>query len=274
MQAHIFTIAKLLNNRLSLIPYAIATLTTITISLPTQAESLNDLNQLLATKQCSQCDLSSAGLVMSNLSGAQLQQANLVNANLSQANLTGADLSGANLTGASLNGANLTGANLTGANLTGTDLRNSYLSNANLGDVDLNTAYLQGARGISETAATPEQFHRWGVKEAEKGNYEAAIAHYQTAIKLDPEFAPAYLGLSMIQYRFDNRNAAQQNVGIAAKLFKKQKHKLGYQTAMNFQERMELIRQAEENSANRERGASNFGKFMGGVGSLLLKLLI
>ena len=270
MQARLFGLTKLSFIALS----AIATLGTAIVSLPIQAENPNDLNQLLGTKQCTQCDLSNSGLVMADLTGADLTQSNLVNANLSRANLTGANLRGANLTGASLHGANLTGANLTGANLTGTDLRNAYLDNANLSEVDLETAYLQGVMGIAEDAATPEQFHRWGVKEAAEGNYNAAIAHYQRAIKLDPEFAPAYLGLSMIQFRFDNRAGAKKNVLTAARLFKKQEHELGYESAKGFYQRMELIAQAEESAAGRERGASNMGKFMGGVGSLLLKLLL
>lgn len=244
------------------------------VSLPTQAENLSHLNQLLSTRECTQCDLSSSGLVMANLAGAQLQGANLVRANLSQANLVGADLSGANLTGASLNGANLTGANLSGAILAGTDLRESYLTNTNLRDVDLNAAYLDGVKGLAVTAGTPEQFHRWGVREADRGNYQAAIAHYQKAISLDPEFAPAYLGLGLIQYKFDNEAAARQNAEIAAKLFEAQEHELGSQTVQNFQQKMDFIRQAEESASERERGASNFGKFMGGVGSLLLKLLL
>ena len=252
----------------------ITLLTIIPISVPIRAENLSDLNQLLATKKCSQCDLSNSGLVMANLTGAELQQANLINANLSQANLMGADLSGADLTGASLHGANLTGANLTGANLTGTDLRNAYLGNTNLTDVDLNRAYLEGVRGISDNAASPEQFYRWGVQETKQGNYNAAIAHYQRAIKINSEFAPAYLGLGMIQFRFDNQTAAQRNAQIAAKLFEKQEHQVGYRTATNFQQHIEMMRQAEENVANRERGASNFGKFLGGVGSLLLQLLL
>ncbi|MGV2826451.1 pentapeptide repeat-containing protein [Myxosarcina sp. GI1(2024)] len=253
---------------------AIAALFTAALSLPTQAENLSHLNQLLSTKECPQCDLSSSGLVMANLAGAQLQGANLVRANLSQANLIGADLSGANLTGASLNGANLTGANLTGANLVGTDLRHAYLTQTNLTGVDLNTAYLDSAKGLAATAATPEQFHRWGVREAELGNYEAAIAHYQKAITLDPEFAPAYLGLGLIQYQFDNETAARENAKIAAKLFEAQEHELGYRTVQNFQRKMDFIRQAEQNASERERGATNFGKFVGGVGSLLLRLLL
>lgn len=252
----------------------IVTLTTITIALPTQAESLSDLNQLLGTKKCLSCDLTNSGLVQANLVGADLTQTDLTGANLSQANLTGANLTGANLTGASLHGANLTGAILTGAKLTGTDLRNAYVANTNLTEVDLNSAHLEGIKGLSETAANAEQFHRWGVKEAEQGNYNAAIAHYQKAIKIDPELAPSYLGLAIIQYNFDHRAAAKKNTAIAAKLFKKQKHKLGYKTATDFQQKMTLIQKAEENVAQREGGIGHVGKFMGSVGSLLLQFLL
>ena len=252
----------------------ILSLSTIAFATPIHGESLSDLTQLLNTKQCSQCDLSNSGLVQANLIGAKLTQANLVGANLSQANLTGADLRGANLTGASLYGANLTGANLTGVNLTGTDLRNAYLANANLEGADLDLARVEGIKGIAETAATAEQFHRWAVKEAENGNYNAAVAHYHKAIKIDPEFAPSYLGLGIIQYNFDRRVQAEKNTKIAAKLFKEQNHELGLKTAQNFQQKMTLIQEAEENQAKKEGGLGHVGKFMGSVGSVLLQLLL
>ncbi|MDJ0744626.1 MAG: pentapeptide repeat-containing protein [Xenococcaceae cyanobacterium MO_167.B27] len=252
----------------------IATLTTITLSFPSEAENLSHLNQLLNTKNCNNCDLSSAGLIHANLAGARLSGANLVNANLSQANLAGADLTGANLTGASLYGANLTGANLTGANLTGTDLRNTYLMNTQLEGVDLDTAYLDGVKGIATDAATPEQFHRWGVRESDRGNYQAAIAHYNRAIATDPEFAPAYLGLGIVYYRTDNQAQAKTHAKIAAKLFEEQENQLGKETSNEFVETMELMSQIEADIEKRERGASNFGKFLGGVGSLLLQLML
>jgi tetratricopeptide (TPR) repeat protein len=252
----------------------IATITAIGLAVPTQAENLTHLNQLLATKECSECELSSSGLVMIDLSGAELKDANLSNANLSQANLSGADLRGANLAGASLYGANLNGANLTGANLRGTDLRNSYLVNANLHDVDLSSVYLNGAKGIPEYVGTPEQFYRWGVSEAQRGNYKAAIAHYHQALKIEPEFAPAYLGLGLIQYHLDRPAEAQSNAKIASDLFTKQKNQLGYQTTQQFLQRMELARQWEEKKTEANQGGSNFGKFVGGVGSLMLQFLL
>ncbi|MEL6495048.1 MAG: pentapeptide repeat-containing protein [Cyanobacteria bacterium J06623_7] len=244
------------------------------ITTPVKAESFSDLNQLLATKKCSQCDLSDAGLVQSNLVGADLTEANLVGANLSQANLKGANLTGANLAGTSLHGANLTGANLAGANLAGTDLRNAYLNNANFQNVDLDTAHLEGVKGLATTAATAEQFHRWGVREAENGNYRGAIANYQKAIKLDPELAPAYLGLAIIQYNFDYRGAADKNTQMALDLFTEQEHELGMETASNFQQKMALIQEAEENATAQEGGHGKIGKIMGSVGSLLLQFLL
>jgi uncharacterized protein YjbI with pentapeptide repeats len=251
---------------------AIALITTIAI--PTQAESLSDLTQLLNTNQCTQCDLSNSGLVQANLVGANLTQANLIGANLSQANLTGADLRGANLTGASLHGANLTGANLTDVNLVNTDLRNAYLSNAKLTNVNLDVAFIEGIKGVAQTAATAEQFHRWGVKEAKNGNYKAAIAHYNQAIAINPKFAPAYLGLGIIQYDFDHQLEAKENTKIAAKLFKEQKNELGHTTAINFQQKITLIEQAEDNVAEKEGGLGHVGKFMGSIGSVLLQLLL
>jgi tetratricopeptide (TPR) repeat protein len=245
-----------------------------TIAVPAQAEKLSDLNQLLGTKKCSQCDLSNAGLVQADLTGSDLIKANLAGANLSQANLKGADLRGADLAGTSLYGANLTGANLTGANLTGTDLRNAYVDHANLAGVDLESAHVDGIKGLAATAASAEQFHRWGVREAESGNYQGAIANYQKAIKLDSELAPAYLGLAIIQYNFDYRTAAQKNTQTAIALFKKQKHELGLQTASNFQQQMNLIQETEDHVAKQEGGHGQIGKFMGSVGSLLLQFLL
>ncbi|ELS01669.1 putative low-complexity protein [Xenococcus sp. PCC 7305] len=252
----------------------LALLSAIAIANPIQAENLNHLNQLLGSKKCSQCDLSSAGLVLANLAGADLTGANLVNANLSQANLTGANLTGANLTGASLFGANLSGAILTDATLTGTDLRNAYLLNAQIEGVDLNSANLNGVKGISLEAGTAEQFHRWGVRENERGNYRAAIAHYHRAINLDPEFAPAYLGLGVIYYKHDEHSKAIANTELAVQLFEEQENQLGHQSSSQFLENMELALQIEADIEKRERGAANVGKFMGGVGSLLLQLLL
>ena len=267
----------LITSKISLLPFKIISIivlsTLVTSPFPTQAENLSHLNKLLGTKNCSDCELSSAGLVMANLSGANLADTNLAQANLSQANLAGADLRGANLAGASLYGANLTGANLTGANLTGTDLRNAYLTDANLTDVDLNTAYLEGAKGILDYAGTPEQFHRWGLQEAQRGNYQVAIDHYNRAISIDSKFADAYLALGLTQYHLDRRAKAKMNGEIAAKLFQEQGNQIGYQASQEFLQGIEIASQIEERQTKNGRGAGSFGKFVQGIGSLVFNFL-
>ncbi len=241
------------------------------------AENLSDLNKLLGTKKCQSCDLSRSGLIHANLIGAELSNANLANANLSQANLAGADLSGANLAGTSLYGANLTGANLSGANLAGTDLRNAYLTNVDLENVDLDQANLDGVKGLSSQAGTPEQFHRWAVSEADRGNYPAAIAHYNRAINLDEEFAPAYLGLGIVYYQNENRPKTKEHVQVALNLFEQQENELGKSTAQKFLSELELAEELEleeEERQKRGQGSAKLGKSLVGIGSLLLRLLI
>jgi uncharacterized protein YjbI with pentapeptide repeats len=188
-----------------------AILSIVASALPVRAENLEDVRRLLSTRECNQCELSGTGLVTSNLAGAKLNGANLSGANLSQSNLSGADLSGANLAGASLYGANLVGANLAGAILDGTDLRNAYLTGANLLGTKLDTAYVQGASGIPDYAGTPQQFYGWGLVESKKGNHLAAIDHYDRALDISPDFAPAYLARGIANYRMGRQNKAQQD---------------------------------------------------------------
>jgi uncharacterized protein YjbI with pentapeptide repeats len=238
-------------------------------SLPVQAENLEDLRQLLSTKQCDGCDLSGSGLVLSNLAGARLSRANLVNANFSQADLSGADLSGANLTGASLHGANLMGANLSGAILNGTDLREAYLTNANLSGTAMDRAYVEGAVGMPNNAATPELFFNWGLVEVKKGNYNAAIENFNKAMAIKPEYASAYLGRGYALLRLGKDSEASQNIQLAAELFKKQENTLGYETAENLLDRMAAIQEAK----NRNASDVYLGNLVQGIGGLLLKFL-
>ena len=243
------------------------------VDAPLRAENLSDLNQLLATKQCLQCDLSGSGLVMSNLSGANLSGANLNRANLSQANLSGANLRGANLSSASLYGANLSGADLSGANLTGTDLRDAYLTNANLLNVSLETAYVEGAVGIPNYAGTPAQFHTWGMNEAAQGNYQTAIDHFNRALNLNSDFAPAYLGRGLAHYRLGDEAQATEDVKIAAQLFEKQDNREGVEAAQNFLGAIAFYRNAA-NEADKPKGGLGLDRLFGAIGPLLLRFLL
>jgi tetratricopeptide (TPR) repeat protein len=248
-------------------------LASISLSDPVQAENLQHLSQLLSTKQCPQCDLSYSGLVMSNLAGANLAGANLAGANLSRANLTGANLTGANLAGASLNGANLTGANLTGAILTGTDLRNAYLMNSILAGVNLETAYIQGAVGIPHTVGTPEQFYTWGVLESRRGNYSAAIEHYEKALATNPQFGFAYLGRAIALYNMGDATGANRDTLIASQLFEQQENVEGYQAAQSFLQNMDLAKQLAEKRNEVQNGEGGIGNIINSIGSLVLQFL-
>ncbi len=252
---------------------AAALLTTISLTTPAKAEDLAQISQLLNTKQCVQCDLSGAGLVLARLSNAQLTQTNLTRANLSRADLSGADLRGANLTGTSLNGANLTGADLRGAILNGTDLRDAYLFDAKLEDTSLASAYIQGTIGIPLDAASAEQFNVWGVMEANRQNYAAALEHYNKALALDPELAAAYLGSAWTLYRLRDEEEAIKNATIASTLFEEQGNVKGKETSDQFLVSIEEARQAAE---NRNSGGSGggVGRFLGGVLSFLLQVLL
>lgn len=106
-----------------------------------------DLDKLLETGFCRECnlaraDLSRAKLLSVDVQGSNLGMANLSGADLREAKLGGVDLSGADLSGAYLSGADLYMANLSGADLTGARLNTAILSEADLSGADLSGADL------------------------------------------------------------------------------------------------------------------------------------
>ncbi|ARV60928.1 hypothetical protein BZZ01_21975 [Nostocales cyanobacterium HT-58-2] len=245
-----------------------ALLTIVTLSQTAQAANPEHLRQLLASKQCQNCDLTGAGLVMADLSGADLSGANLTGANLSRANLSGADLRGANLSGTGLFGANLTSANFNGANLLGADLRNSYLANAQLHGASLNGVNLQGAIGIPSQIAKPEEFYAWGVAEAQKGNLQQAIDYFNQAIVIKPDYAGAYLARGVARYQIFDRQGAFQDAQVAEKLFTSQNNSTGMQTAQAFVKELQTPYETKVKPAK-----PNFLDFVGSIGSLFLQFL-
>ena len=246
----------------------------ITINLfssPVKGENLAHVSQLLRTKECQECDLSDAGLVMANLTGADLTGANLIGANLSRANLTGANLTNVNLSGASLHGANLTGANLTGAILNHTDLRNAYVVNANFSNTDLTTAYVNGIVGIPPEAVSPEQFYQWALIEDRNGNYAGALEHYNSAIAINPDFSEAYLARGIIRSRYGQSAIAIEDFEKAQRLFQKQNNQQGYILADNF---IELLKAKDtQEKSNKSRGNPQFVQAISGILPFLFRFL-
>lgn len=246
----------------------IAFLTTFYVGSPARAGDLEHTRQLLATKQCEGCDLSGEGLVLANLSGANLRGANLSGANLSRANLSEADLSGANLSGASLFGANLSGAKLEQTDLSGTDLRDAYLANVDLKTANLNGTSLQGAIAIPTQAAKPEEFYRWGITQGQKGDPKGAISYFNQALSLNDKYAPAYMARGIARYQLLDRAGAMQDAQRAKWLFLRQRNNEGYDTAQAFTKQL----QAPQTDIPKDK--PNFFNFLGGVTSILLKMLI
>ncbi|MBG1269669.1 pentapeptide repeat-containing protein [Nostoc sp. WHI] len=245
-----------------------AFLTTISLTTTVQAANSEHVRQLLATKQCQNCDLTGAGLVMADLSGANLSGANLTSANLSRANLSGADLRGANLSGASLFGVNLSETKFSGANLAGADLRNTYLTNAELTGAYLNGTNFQGAIGIPSQIASPEDFYAWGVAEAQKGNQQQAISYFNQAIAIQPEYAGAYLARGVARYQMLDRKSAFQDAQVAEKLFTSQNNNPGTQTAQAFIQELQTPVNEKVSTGN-----PSFFDFLGSLGSVLLQFL-
>ncbi len=252
-----------------LTPLAIMSLTvSLMVPFPSLAENLEHTQQLLATKQCPNCDLSGAGLVLADLTGANLQGANLTRANLSRANLTGADLRGANLAGTSLHGANLTGANLTGANLAGTDLREAYLSGAILTETPINNAQLLGVKGLPANIGSAVDFYRLGIQEAKAGNYVDAIGYYDQAISLEPRLAAAFFARSMAKADLGDLQGAFADAKAAQELYGRLSSPEGVQVSTELVQVLEARLNPEENQPR--------GGFLGVIESaapLLLRFL-
>lgn len=260
-----FSVIRLMKRRILASVVLFVTLSPVT---PAQAENLEHTQQLLNTKQCPNCDLSNAGLVLANLVGANLSGANLVGANLSRANLSGADLRGANLTGASLFGANLIGANLTGAILNGTDLRSAYLTNAILETTNISNAQLIGVQGLPSNTGSAEDFYRLGVEEAKAGNYVNAIDLYNQALRMKPDLAVAFFARSMARADLGDLTGALGDAKQAQQLYQT----LGSAEGQEISQQLVTLLETRLNPPKVEAR----GNFLGSLGSMapmLLRLL-
>lgn len=241
-------------------------------TFPSRAENIAHLNQLLQTKQCENCDLADAGLVMIDLKGANLRGANLVGANLSRADLTGADLRGANLSNASFHGANLSGANLSGAIAFNTDFRHSYLQGVIIEGLNLSTALIEGTVGIPANAASAEQFYLWALSEDKNGNYPAAANYYSQAINLNPDLAPAYLGRAVIKSRYGQTQEAMADAEKAQGLFETQNNTEGYLLSSRFLQLVQARVEADKKDGN--QGSPQFVQIVNAIAPMVLKFLI
>jgi uncharacterized protein YjbI with pentapeptide repeats len=245
----------------------IAAVFSLGIALPVQAENIDHVRQLLSTRQCANCELSSAGLVLAQLSGANLAGANLAGANLSQANLAGADLTNANLAGASLSGANLAGAKLTNANIQGADLTRSYLVGADLTGTQIETAAIHGAVGLPTSAGNAEMFYQMAMEAGKRRQYETAIANFNQALVRKPDSAPALIGRAMARLELGDQKGAIQDSEQAAALFDRQGDAANAKSAV-------ALAQGLKNPPDQQRRGNNFGQSLINVVGGLLQMFL
>ena len=231
-------------------------ITAVDVSTVARAEDLQHSQQLITTGECPACDLSRASLVYMDLARAKLQDADLSNANLNQANLTDADLRGADLSGAVLFNATLTGADLTGADLTGADLRQAYLVGANLTGAILDHALFAGAVGMPEIIASPQVLFDMGLDEASRGNFEAAYAHYNQVLELEPNTPEVYLARSLARYQVADVVGALADADTAESLFRNVNNVEGAEMAAGLSQR--IVQQQETIAAGPSAGKPNF----------------
>ncbi len=171
------------------------------MSTPALAENSADLELLLSTSRCIQCDLSSI-----DFSGKDLSSTNLSSADLSRANLSGANFSNANLSKADLNHANLQSTQLEKVNLKNSNLSDADLSQANLNSADFTDAYLVNANfnGANLTSARFTGFFG-GAANLKSVNFSGADLH--AAILRDTNLVNANLSRANLSKGTDLRGA-------------------------------------------------------------------
>jgi uncharacterized protein YjbI with pentapeptide repeats len=251
------------------------TLLLLKCAVPVSAENLEHTQQLLSTRECSECDLSRAGLVYLNLIDADLNGANLSQANLSRTNLSGANLSNANLAGAVLFNANLSGADLSGADLQGADLRGAVLTGANLQNARIDNANLLGAIGLPTHIATTEMLYRLGLAETERGNYRGAINYYNQTIAQEPTFAHAYLARSISRFQLGDPAGAMEDAQWAEQLYMQQGQQVGLEATAQLMAGIQAYQEATEKQQAAMRGGNGIGtnllSLFGSIASMLLR---
>lgn len=134
-----------------------------------------NLNRLIETKRCPECNLQGVNLNRADLSGSDLQGADLTGAKLYLCNLSGANLQNAILRNTGFGGADLADADLRGADLSGTSLGGAYTSGTkfdsigvseNSDEIDLDSIIESGREAGSPLAAVE-------FPEIETGNVES-----------------------------------------------------------------------------------------------------
>ena len=211
----------------------LALLLVLVISQPVLAYLAEDVQRLLETNSCEQCDLSQANLrevdlKYANLNGADLTGADLRSADLGHANIDGSNFSGAGLSHAQLNNVNLKVANFRGADLSSVDLTRAdlremdltgtNLSEAILAEAELRATNLSGAN-LSKAILVQSNFHGANLNEA-----DLSWAYLYKAKLIEADLRNA----NLIGARFDETDLTDAVlIGARLSIDKEQERELG-----------------------------------------------
>ncbi|MBF2078091.1 MAG: pentapeptide repeat-containing protein [Synechococcales cyanobacterium T60_A2020_003] len=240
-------------------------------AVPARAENLEDLQQLMNTRECQGCDLNRAGLVHGNLEGVDLSSADLRGANLSRADLRGADLSGADLSRATLLGADLSEADLTGTNFAGADLREAYFTDAIIDGTVFEGTVMVGAVGLPPSALTPQELYMWGMVESRRGNYQGAIDYYTQAYEAQPDFANAVLARAIARYRMGDPDGAIADATLSNQLYLTANSQQGQEVSQQLIALATAYKEAGEVEVT--AGRPNFLNFLTSLSGMALQFL-
>ena len=180
---------------------------------PEEAEISTNVNKLLKSKKCRQCDLSGA-----DLSGADLVGADLREANLSRANLSGASLKDANLSKAILEGTNLHSVELINTDLSNAQLKGATLEKANLGLANLSNANLWKvslySANLINTNLSDADLRNTNLSFADFGNANLSGADLSNAFMHSVNFSGANLSRTDLRGTKKSNQWFEQQKGI------------------------------------------------------------
>lgn len=87
----------------------------------------------------------------------------------------------------------------------------------------------------ANSAPKSDDYFALGVQKFEKQDYRGALAEYNRAIQINPNYAIAYNNRGILKYtKLNNRSGGISDMRQAARLFKSQKNTSGYNDAMGF----------------------------------------
>ena len=208
------------------------------------------VNTNFANANMANVNLHAANLANANLSKSVLVNANFTNAYMVNVNLTDTNLTNANLSSSILINTNFANANMTNVNLKGANLKDANLANAlYLTNVQLNEAILCNTKlpssiitinpnkdcsnirvksnhlNSTDPSRIATDLFNAARDKYKKNNFRGAIEDYNTAIRLNPNFADAYNNRGLVKSDLGDKQGAITDFSEAIRINPKRWYK-------------------------------------------------